>query len=238
MGVDWNQFYKKEHLIYPPSKEMSERERHLWNLVKKLIPSESIQSVLDVGCGAGHITNMFYEYGIHNVNGVDVSPYRVEFASGNYRKCKFAIGSILDLDYPENAFDLVTAMEILEHIEDLGEAVTELKRITNKWLLITVPFEQDIPVVLCPSCLCHFNYDGHLHSFTTSDVVDLLERHGLSIHKIEYYSGWVPSWKKTMSQVKVPQRLILLFQKMLVSAKLTQVPKPLWLGVLASKNRS
>jgi ubiquinone/menaquinone biosynthesis C-methylase UbiE len=102
----------------------------------------------------------------------------------------------LDLNYPANSFDFVTALEILEDIDDLNKRIEQLKRVSKKWILITVPFEQNIPVVLCPYCLNHFNYDGHLHSFKTSDMVDLLTNHGLAIQKIEYYSIWEPAWKK------------------------------------------
>jgi hypothetical protein len=59
MTIDWRKYYDKEHIIYPLSKEINERESHLWNLVKKLIHPDSVQSMLDIGCGAGHITNNF-----------------------------------------------------------------------------------------------------------------------------------------------------------------------------------
>lgn len=233
--MDWKRYYENEHIVYPLGKELNKREEDLWRMVSKLIPQESIKSVLDVGCGAGHLTSKFSDYGITHVKGIDVSPYRIHFARGKYRRCNFEIGSITDLQENDNSFDLIAAIEVLEHIDDLKKAIKELKRVTKKWLLITVPFEQEIPIVLCPYCLNHFNYDGHLHSFKMSDIADLLFEHGLTIRKVEYHSTWKPAWKHLLIKIGLPQYFVYLIQKLLISIKLAEMPKPLWIGVLAIK---
>jgi hypothetical protein len=62
-----------------------------------------------------------------------------------------------------------------------------------------------------------------------------MTQHGLQIQKIEFFSGWKPSWKSLLVRMKMPSQVIAAVQKMLVKSKLTQMPKPLWMGVLALK---
>jgi ubiquinone/menaquinone biosynthesis C-methylase UbiE len=235
--MDWKRYYENEHIVYHLEKELNEREKHLWQMVNKLIPEDSIESVLDVGCGAGHITNKFFGLGIPRVTGCDISPYRIDFAKELYPKCNFEVGSILDLKYGEDSFDLVVGIEILEHMEDLDKAIEEMRKVTRKWVLITVPFEQKIIEVLCPYCLNHFNVDGHMHSFKTLDIVNLVGDHDLLIQKITYHCSWSPTWKQSLSKHGVPEGLISMLQKVIVLAKMTEEPKPTWLGILAKKNK-
>jgi len=48
---------------------------------------------------------------------------------------------IQDLDYDDNSFDIVLALEVLEHVPDPIEAISELKRVAKKQLIISVPNE-------------------------------------------------------------------------------------------------
>jgi len=235
MNIDWEKYYEREHMIYPLSLTMNRREESLWKFVRELTPSGTITSMLDVGCGAGHITNKFAEHGIAHVTGIDISPHRVKFAQKAYPQHTYRVGSVLDLPFTDKNFDLVAAIEVLEHMDDLHKSIEELKRVSKRWILLTVPFEQDIPVVLCPHCLHQFNYDGHLQSFTQSGFVTLITGHGLRVQKVECFSGWMPSWKKMLTNFRLPDYAISLLQKMLIIAKLTQMPRPVWMGVLALK---
>jgi ubiquinone/menaquinone biosynthesis C-methylase UbiE len=45
------------------------------------------------------------------------------------------------LQYKDNAFDLVLCNEVLEHVENPEKALQELKRVTSKYLLLSVPNE-------------------------------------------------------------------------------------------------
>ena len=79
--------------------------------------------VLDVGCSDGTVTFMVAErWGCEEVIGVDIAASAVEEARAKARKKKLAqrvkfFGSFIeDLDYPDHAFDTVSATETLEHV--------------------------------------------------------------------------------------------------------------------------
>jgi hypothetical protein len=81
------------------------------------------------------------------------------------------------LPFPDRAFDLVLATEILEHIpgELYSEVLNELERVADKYLLVTVPNSENLNEnsAVCPSCGSRFHIWGHMRSYTPSSLGDL-----------------------------------------------------------------
>ena len=65
-------------------------------------------------------------------------------------------GDVTALDFSDGSFDLVFCAEVLEHIPTtyLATACHELSRVSNRYLLIGVPYEQDIRVGRTTCRLC------------------------------------------------------------------------------------
>jgi ubiquinone/menaquinone biosynthesis C-methylase UbiE len=87
--------------------------------------------VLDIGCGNGAYTTALAE-GFDEVYGVDIEPDRVaEFARrvDGDRKFSVSLASAEALPFPDDHFDVVTAIEVIEHITDLDRALTEVHRV-------------------------------------------------------------------------------------------------------------
>jgi SAM-dependent methyltransferase len=131
-------------------------------LVKKLIPSD-VQTILDAGCGNGIITNALGAD--YDVTGLDISPVALEQVTTNK-----VLGSVTALPFAERTFDLVMCNEVLEHLEteDVQKAITELKRCARNYLLISVPYEEQIEreLVKCRTCGLVSNVYGHLQRFS------------------------------------------------------------------------
>jgi 2-polyprenyl-6-hydroxyphenyl methylase/3-demethylubiquinone-9 3-methyltransferase len=86
--------------------------------------------MLDVGCGAGFISNHFGAKG-YSVTGVDLSKESLEIAS-RYDKSKsvrYIHADAYNLPFADEAFDSVTCMDFLEHVEEPQRAVTEMSRV-------------------------------------------------------------------------------------------------------------
>ena len=86
--------------------------------------------VLDVGCGAGFLTNDMAERG-HRVTGVDASPEALDFAArrDRSRSVVYRRGEAESLPFPDASFDVACAMDLLEHVENPGRVVGELARV-------------------------------------------------------------------------------------------------------------
>ena len=94
--------------------------------------------VLDAGCGTGRNLQEYARLGA--VTGVDPSPRAVEFCRrrglGEVRT-----GSVEELPFADDSFDLICATDVLEHVDDDRRGLSELHRVaaSRAVLLLTVP---------------------------------------------------------------------------------------------------
>jgi ubiquinone/menaquinone biosynthesis C-methylase UbiE len=101
-------------------------------------------SVLDVGCGEGVVTERIARLlrGAAVV-GLDVGDPRL-VAEWNERAADnlvFHAGSAYSLPYPDGAFELVCALEVLEHLERPAAGLDELARVSSRAVIVSVPRE-------------------------------------------------------------------------------------------------
>jgi len=106
--------------------------------VKKINPS----TILDVGCGEGFTLTRLQEEKIgKTLSGVDNFDKAIELGKKVNPSLKIKKGDIYNLPYKDNSFDLVLCMEVLEHLEKPDKALDELKRVSKKYVLLSVPNE-------------------------------------------------------------------------------------------------
>jgi len=152
--------------------------------LREMIPSD-VKTVLEVGAGDGRILRELGKAGALKCFGVDVS---MEAA----RRVKGAGVCVCDagkIPFKDGEFDLILAADLLEHIkeESLGQTVSEITRVSKKYILINSPYKDIIawPVSLCNACGREFNVYGHLRSidmrlinrFFPKDKFDVLKRY-------------------------------------------------------------
>lgn len=94
-------------------------------------------TILEVGCNEGFLSQALIEAGFH-VKSVDIDPVMVAKA-----KEIFGIDAIEadinDLPFADNQFDLVIGGEVLEHIDNPGKGLSELFRVSNNRVIISLP---------------------------------------------------------------------------------------------------
>jgi SAM-dependent methyltransferase len=85
-------------------------------------------------------------------------------------------GTILDLPFPDRAFDLVCAMDIIEHVEDDVGALRELTRVLapQGTLLFSVPLHQS-------HWTAFDDLVGHCRRYEPASLTALLEQFGLRV---------------------------------------------------------
>ncbi|NJM06339.1 class I SAM-dependent methyltransferase [Candidatus Gracilibacteria bacterium] len=99
------------------------------------------RSVLDAGCGEGFAIRELLSHHAATVVGLDGSVGALRVATMLNPQRSFAAGDLLELPFPNNSFDLVVCMEVLEHLDNPREGLDELCRVSREWLLLTVPNE-------------------------------------------------------------------------------------------------
>jgi ubiquinone/menaquinone biosynthesis C-methylase UbiE len=101
-------------------------------------------SVLDAGCGEGFVARRVLAAlpGLA-LTGCDVSAGALEIARQASPAARFVPGSVLDLPFPDRAFDVTGCFEVLEHLPgDLPhQALAELARVTRRAVVLSVPHE-------------------------------------------------------------------------------------------------
>ena len=86
--------------------------------------------VLDAGCGTGYGSAELAQSALV-VTGIDVAAQAIEFARATYpiQSLRFLVSSCAVLPFPENAFDLVVAFEVIEHLPDHRTFLQECARV-------------------------------------------------------------------------------------------------------------
>ena len=108
-------------------------------LVFQWLP-EKKGSILDIGCGDCFITRHFPKK-CDKVYGLDISYDHIHLASGWYPELHLVKGSMENIPFRNSSFDIVTAIEVLEHTEDDASAIAEVERVLKPGgtLILTVP---------------------------------------------------------------------------------------------------
>lgn len=102
---------------------MAERERVARHLLADhgLFPLGE-RTLLEVGCGTGHVLAGFERFGARpeNLHGIDLLHGRIERARATFPRISFAVGNAEALEHPDGTFDLVLLFVVFSSILDPG----------------------------------------------------------------------------------------------------------------------
>jgi SAM-dependent methyltransferase len=146
-----------------------------YHALNKLIrPSDK---VLDVGSGLGYGMAIL-SVGAKEVQGVDVDTKAVKYAKAEYLGRNPKITNIHAYNgyktiFKDNEFDIVTCIDVIEHVEDYNRFIDELLRIAKRAVIIGTPNRR-------PEFT---NSDGtpknywHLREWSYPELNDILTKH-------------------------------------------------------------
>lgn len=101
--------------------------------IKKHIKINKKTKLLDVGCGNGFFTYYFDQ--ICDTTGVDFSPKMLKMNPVKKKKLMDAHS----LKFKDNQFDIVFCHALLHHVDDLDQVISEMKRVSKKYVVILEP---------------------------------------------------------------------------------------------------
>lgn len=98
--------------------------------IRAKFPSHRPTEILDAGCGGGFLSNFLAEQGFR-VTGMDLATDSLEVARRHdrTRKVVYLPGDVYKIPFPDASFDVVTAMDLLEHVEEPERAIAEFARV-------------------------------------------------------------------------------------------------------------
>jgi len=101
-----------------------------WILEYLRTQNKNHHTVLDVGCGGGFLSNDLALAGF-KVTGEDLSLESLKVAEvyDKTRTVKYEQADAFHLPYPNESFDVVTAMDFLEHVDDPARVIKEFSRV-------------------------------------------------------------------------------------------------------------
>ncbi len=175
-------YYESDTFWNPKNIKPGERERIIDTY--KLIPKD-VTSIADIGCGNGIFANYIVKKNKKiKVVGVDESISALKYVNTQKKE-----GNIISLPLKDQEFDLVAALEVIEHlsVEDYRLAQKELARVSKKYILISVPNNENLRsnFIECPECHSQFSRSFHKRSFNANVLNSLFVEDGFSCEYVK-----------------------------------------------------
>ena len=114
-----------------------------WEKVRRLFPEGERFRVLDLGCGDGRLVQHLVAK--HEVYGIDSDGAAVRRAAENGVKAIF--GSLEDpLPFSSASFDVVLALDVIEHVQNLEQLLNEARRVCTPdgYIILSTPNHFDL----------------------------------------------------------------------------------------------
>ncbi len=111
--------------------------------VAELASSVNPDTILEVGCGEGHITQILLDHTQAKIHATDLSPTIVNIARENLDSSRltFEATNIVDLEPQSHNAELVVCCEVLEHLDNPDKGLSKLAQLAQPYALMSVPRE-------------------------------------------------------------------------------------------------
>ena len=192
-------------------------ERHWWYRGRRTVLDGVLASlelpkparVLDAGCGSGR--NMLELSSLGTVTGIELSETSVALARERDAG-EIVSGSVLEMPFPDDSFDLAVSLDVIEHLEDDLAALRELRRAVapGGTLLVTVPAYQWL-------WSGHDEINHHHRRYTRRSLQRVAER-----------AGWTQVRTTYFNSLLLPVAIVLRVLDRVNRAKTTESSLDLW----------
>lgn len=167
---------RKDH--YFKVKDDLPRVQVVLSFLHGIVPIGSCSSLLDVGSGRGvFLFPLLREFPDLEVTSLDILPHRVELLQclhdGGIVNLHPIQANICSWAAPDKSFDVVTMLEVMEHIPDTESVVKNAIRLAKNYIIVSVPSKPD-------------DNPEHIHLFSNDDLKSLFLNNGCS--KVKFMS--------------------------------------------------
>ncbi len=178
--IDNQLIYDTHWHSWEEMKRWGPMSRHARRLVRKFCRRLRFSSVLDIGCGPG-----FFLEEVRSMDpsarlaGVDISATAISLARKRLPDAELLEMDIV-LEVPDHCYDLVTMIDVVEHIDDDLSALRNLKRVCRGHLVICTlegrmrAFESEV---------------GHVRNYRPGELESKLNESGFALEDLLRW-GW------------------------------------------------
>ena len=158
------------------------RNKMVMSLLKKYDKEINSHLILDIGSSEGAFLDYMTTQNL-NFYGIDIDEDAIRFCSERGLGELIKYGNIKDIPFPDNNFNIATALDIVEHIDDDLKAMNEISRILIK---------NGIALVIVPAYkwLWSKNDEAYHHQrrYTRKAFVKLAEKCNFTIKHWSYFN--------------------------------------------------
>lgn len=179
----WQERLSKDKLADVLSIWSEENLNWHYNFFKKFIG----KNVLDIGAGYGDFLNyiLTHNKNIKKAIAVDLSTEAIKKGRKRHPGLLFKEENIEKLEHPDNSFDTVFAIEVVEHILDIDQCLAEVYRVLKKggyFCITTTDFNFLKKIVIASFFWEKFFYSNnpHIRFFTKKTLADICLKHGFT----------------------------------------------------------
>lgn len=149
--------------------------------IERRLPTHRPLHILDAGCGTGNLLERLRHLG--RVEGLDISPDAIHWCQQRGLS-HITQGSLVELPYKNDTFDVVIAADVLEHVNHDAQGMAELFRVLKPggFAVMTVPA---YPWLWSG----HDTVHHHWRRYTRPDLSQKLEQAGFTINRLTYFNS-------------------------------------------------
>jgi ubiquinone/menaquinone biosynthesis C-methylase UbiE len=162
---------------------------HWWNvsrrdmILKLLNPLISDgMKILDIGCSNGSLIREINFNRSLDIHGIDISLKAIKYSKNKGIK-NTQVMNADKLDYGDKEFDIIIASDVLEHIENDGEALLEWKRVLK---------DNGFAIIFVPAIMALWShndiYSEHFRRYEKSQFRRRLINSGFNIERFSYWN--------------------------------------------------
>jgi 2-polyprenyl-3-methyl-5-hydroxy-6-metoxy-1,4-benzoquinol methylase len=155
--------------------------RQFDNSIAELVKIAKPDTILEVGCGEGHVTDILLANSEATIQAMDISQTIVDIAKNSIEssRVEFQQFNIYDLADKQSA-DLVVCCEVLEHLETPETGLLRLAEKATPYAIISVPRDPIWRILnfIRGSHVKNFgNSPGHIQHWSQTGFIHFVEQH-------------------------------------------------------------